>query len=228
AWTSWMKAMSPTNKSSSRDVIGIKVNQWLREWNTVKFDAHERRRRPEPHFYVFSLSAAELRALAGIYRRTTAHGQLRSDDMGIQRRHDESRSAEISRFIRYGYPWSNLSKSRRASGEFRELRKPGWLPTAVVVNILRPDDKRRNSKVDDEDLITLVHKGDRLVTIKLPSTFSGTGWKPKLLHPIEVIDGQHRLWAFDDSGAPEDYELPVVAFYGLDISWQAYLFWTIN
>jgi hypothetical protein len=25
-----------------------------------------------------------------------------------------------------------------------------------------------------------------------------------------------------------DFELPVVAFHGLDISWQAYLFWTIN
>src|SRR6202012_1693477 len=47
--------------------------------------------------------------------------------------------------------------------------------------------------------------------------------------PIEVIDGQHRLFAFDDPDADvEDYHLPVVAFHGLDISWQAYLFWTIN
>jgi hypothetical protein len=43
-----------------------------------------------------------------------------------------------------------------------------------------------------------------------------------------VIDGQHRLWAIDAKRVPDDYELPVVAFYGLDISWQAYLFWTIN
>lgn len=220
--------MTSKSKNASPDVIGIKVNQWLKEWNSVKFSADERRRRPEPQFYLFSLSASELRALAGIYRRTTARGQLRSDDTGIQRRHDESRSAEISRFVRYGYPWSNLNKSRRASGEFRELRKPGWLPTAVVVNILRPDDERRDSKVYTGDLITVVPTGDRLVSIKLPRTFSGADWKPKYLHPIEVIDGQHRLWAFDDSSAPEDYELPVVAFYGLDISWQAYLFWTIN
>jgi hypothetical protein len=41
-----------------------------------------------------------------------------------------------------------------------------------------------------------------------------------------VIDGQHRLWAFEDGDA--EFELPVVAFNGLDISWQAYLFWTIN
>ena len=46
--------------------------------------------------------------------------------------------------------------------------------------------------------------------------------------PIEVIDGQHRLWAFDDPHFATDYALPVVAFHGLDISWQAYLFYTIN
>ena len=46
--------------------------------------------------------------------------------------------------------------------------------------------------------------------------------------PIEVIDGQHRLWAFEKQLDNADFELPVVAFVGLDISWQAYLFWTIN
>ena len=51
---------------------------------------------------------------------------------------------------------------------------------------------------------------------------------PKELPPVEVIDGQHRLWAFDESNENEDFELPVVAFYGLDLSWQAYLFYTIN
>jgi adenine-specific DNA-methyltransferase len=52
-------------------------------------------------------------------------------------------------------------------------------------------------------------------------------WQPKSLHPIEVIDGPHRLWAFDEDFR-HDYELPVVAFVGLDVSLQAYLFWTIN
>jgi hypothetical protein len=42
-----------------------------------------------------------------------------------------------------------------------------------------------------------------------------------------VIDGQHRLWSFSNNDDPA-FELPVVAFHGLDISWQAYLFWTIN
>ena len=47
-----------------------------------------------------------------------------------------------------------------------------------------------------------------------------------LWRPLEIIDGQHRLWAFDDVHL--EYELPVVAFVGLDLSWQAYLFYIIN
>ena len=47
--------------------------------------------------------------------------------------------------------------------------------------------------------------------------------------PLEIIDGQHRLLAFDkDELENESFELPVVLFVDLDISWQAYLFWTIN
>ena len=43
-----------------------------------------------------------------------------------------------------------------------------------------------------------------------------------------MIDGQHRLWAFEGEELAGDYELPVIAFVGLDLSWQAYLFYTIN
>jgi hypothetical protein len=35
------------------------------------------------------------------------------------------------------------------------------------------------------------------------------------------------LWAFEKE-VDTSFELPVVAFHGLDVSWQAYLFWTIN
>ncbi len=48
------------------------------------------------------------------------------------------------------------------------------------------------------------------------------------MFPLEVIDGQHCLWAFDEYDPGDDFELPVVAFYGLDRSWQAYLFWSVN
>jgi len=93
------------------------------------------RRKPRPVFYLFSIRASELRALAGIQRRSARAGKSRVDDHGIQRRHDEARSQEIGRFVEFGFPWSDLSEAARRSGDFFDLRKPGWLPTAVVVNI---------------------------------------------------------------------------------------------
>jgi len=42
-----------------------------------------------------------------------------------------------------------------------------------------------------------------------------------------VIDGQHRLCAFEEELNGE-FEVPVVALQGLDIGWQAYLFSSIN
>src|SRR5690606_26782999 len=65
--------------------------------------------------------------------------------------------------------------------------------------------------------------------IILPAGIEQSDWEPTSLPPIENIDGQHRLFAFDEmSGLPDDFELPVVAFQSLDIGWQAYLFWSIN
>lgn len=66
----------------------IKVNQWLKEWDKIPFDPMEHKAEPEKHFYVFSLPASYLKALSGIRRRSTTGGKLRSDDLGIQRRHD--------------------------------------------------------------------------------------------------------------------------------------------
>ena len=47
--------------------------------------------------------------------------------------------------------------------------------------------------------------------------------------PVEIIDGQHRLFASDygDRFGP-DYQVPIVVFDDLSLGWQAYLFWTIN
>jgi len=220
--------MAQSGQSGSREIVALKVSQWLREWNKVIFDDKSHRRPPDPHFYLFTLPASELKALSGIQRRTTAEGLPRSRDLGIQRRHDEQRSEEISKFIRYGYPWSDLSEAKRKSGKFADLRKPGWLPTAIVVNILKPGDKRRGREVAKEDLITIDDSDRQTAVIRLPEGFTRSDWRPSQLHPIEVIDGQHRLWAFEDLTLRGDFELPVVAFRGLDISWQAYLFWTIN
>lgn len=214
--------------AGNREFPAIRVQQWLPEWNKVDFAPRFHRRQPEPQFYLFKLPAAWLKALSGIYRRSAQRGQLRSADLGIQRRHDQRRSAEIHEFVRYGFPWSELSQAKRQSGEFDDLRKPGWLPTAIVVNILQSGDKRRGVEISAKDRITVTDSESASVKIKLPENFTGSGWKPERLHPIEVIDGQHRLWAFEEDELGDEFELPVVAFHGLDISWQAYLFWTIN
>lgn len=220
--------MKRAEPDGSRDLPALRVNQWLPEWKKVPFAPKFHRRQPEPHFYLFKLPASWLKALSGIYRRTTQGGQLRSRDLGIQRRHDQRRSDEIRQFVQYGYPWSELSNAKRESGEFDDLRKPGWLPTAIVVNILQSGDKRRSLEVAAKDIIKVSDSESALATITLPEKFKGIGWKPDALHPIEVIDGQHRLWAFEEGRLGDEFELPVVAFHGLDISWQAYLFWTIN
>jgi len=220
--------MKQSHQSASREIVALKVRQWLKEWDKVTFDVKEHRGRPAPHFYIFTLPASDLKALSGIQRRTTAGGLLRSKDLGIQRRHDESRSKEITEFIHYGYPWSDLSESKRKSGQYDDLLKPGWLPTSIVVNILKPSDMRHGQRVSEKDIITIDDSNESITTIRLPQKFTGPNWKPSPLHPIEVIDGQHRLWAFEGQTLNDNFELPVVAFHGLDISWQAYLFWTIN
>ncbi len=211
-----------------RRLQAIKVHQWLPEWEEVQFDALQYRTRPPEDFYLFTLPASELLALSGIFHRDAASGQARSRDLGIQRQHDGQRSKEIRDFVSHGFPWSALSNQRRMSGEFDDLKKPGWLPTSIVVNILKVGDTRRGESVHSDDLIKVVDDKDSTVELILPGRLGDTNWHPSGLPPIEVIDGQHRLWAFDVGDPADRFSLPVVAFFGLDISWQAYLFYTIN
>ena len=147
--------MKQAESAAKGELPALKVNQWLSEWKKVPFSPRFHRRQPEPHFYIFKLQASWLKALSGIYRRTVQSCQLRSSDLGIQRRHDQKRSDEIREFVQFGYPWSELSRSKRESGEFNDLRKPGWLPTAIVVNILQSGDKRRGLEVAPKDSITI-------------------------------------------------------------------------
>jgi hypothetical protein len=136
-----------------RHVPAIKVHQWLRGWDKITFDAKEHRRRPPPHFFLFSLPARELRSLSGIARRKSAGVTPRAADLGIQRQHEPERSEEIAKFVEYGFPWSTLSEAKRNSSEFNDLRKPGWLPTAIVINILEQADTRNGGKVSSEDVV---------------------------------------------------------------------------
>ena len=209
------------------EVAAIQFKQWLEQWDAYEFDGAQHRRRPEPNAFMFALSAIQLRALSGVYRRK------RDGDAaeGLQRHHDPKRSTVIRDFVRFGYPYSSLPKPLR-NDQNELLKKPGWLPTAIVVNILTADDERRGRKVADEDLVTVQQVEGSLCKLSLPYADRSERWAPQALEPLEVIDGQHRLWAFDeairDGTLPDDFELPVVAFRGLDIGWQAYLFWSIN
>lgn len=209
-------------------IPAIPVKQWLPEWERVDFDSKLGRKKPDPRFFLFAMNAKRLRSLCGIYRRTLQGESVRNRQFGIQRRHDESRSIEIADYVKHGYPWPELSDAKKESGQFNDLLKPGWLPTAIVVNILDKNAVRRGERVAKEDLITLSDQSPSISMLELPDDVYKSGWKPKKLPPIEVIDGQHRLWAFADGHNTSDFDLPIVAFYGLDVSWQAYLFWTIN
>lgn len=206
-----------------KTVSAIPVTQWLEEWNEIRWDPDHYQSEPPKQFYMFKLSANVLKRLSGVYRRSTQDDTPRADDLNSQRRHEAARSQEISQYVRYGFPWSDLSASKRMSGEFENLRKPGWLPTAIIVNILGDGDVRNGKTISSDDVIRIHDANNGLVALSMPSTISHDG-----VPPIEVIDGQHRLWAFDEEVGDGEYELPVVAFSGLDRSWQAYLFWTIN
>jgi hypothetical protein len=132
----------PRGSGDRREFPAIKVRQWLKGWEKIKFSPQAHRSRPEPHFYIFSIPAVELRALCGIFRRNASVVGDRSLDLGIQRRHEPERSEEIAQFVDFGFPWSTLSEAKRKSQEFHDLRKPGWLPTSIVINILKPQDTR--------------------------------------------------------------------------------------
>ncbi|WP_446830480.1 DGQHR domain-containing protein [Candidatus Foliamicus sp.] len=216
-----------TNASDRKTVSAIRVSQWLPAWDEIEWEEAENRSEPPKWFYVFSLPAHDLRRLSGVYRRTTKR-ETSAQDKGIQRELDQERAREIGRFVKFGYPWSDLSAAKRKSKDYRDLRQPGWLPTAVIVNILTRADTRREQYVDEDDLIQVKDAQSGAAMLTLPPGLSRQTWSPAETPPIEIIDGQHRLAAFTDEPQEGSFELPVVAFVGLDLSWQAYLFYTVN
>ncbi|MCU0720153.1 MAG: DGQHR domain-containing protein [Pirellula sp.] len=211
-------------ENSKKIVPAIACRQWLVDWNEYEFPEDSERPKPPEELIVFSMSARLLRKLAGVYVRERKDGVA----TGIQRTHEKDRSNKISQFVRTGYPFGDLTRKQQADASNKHLKKPGWLPTAIVVNILKAGDDRRKKQVADKDLIQVRRIGESAaLEIELPLNVDAPDWAPRGFSPIEVIDGQHRLFAFDD-GLPDDFELPVVAFHGLGMGWQAYLFWSIN
>lgn len=210
-----------------KKINALVVRQWLPEWNNIKFDDAAKQKEPQHHFFMCSIKAGDLKALTGVYRRSTKDGKARAKDPNVQRGHEQGRSDTIREYVKYGYPWCDMTDSRRRSVDADDLQKPGWLPGAILVNILAPGTQRNGVQIANEDLVTVSEK-DGLVQLSLPENFTGSNWEPTSLFPLEVIDGQHRLWAFDGFDPGDDFDLPVVAFLGLDTSWQAYLFWSVN
>ena len=217
-----------------RKILALKLRQWFPEWDLVKFDDPKHgsgtRREPPHHFYVLKMPARELLRLSGTQRRSVDGRSIGKIETGIQRRHDRKRSLEITEYLKFGFPYAQFRPQDRSRSDSVDARMPGWLPTAIVINILDPKfpDKRKGQCVADEDHIRIEDLPNEMATLYLPEEFDSSSWNPQALPPIEIIDGQHRLLAFDDSGSPEDYDLPVVAFHGMDLTWQAYLFYIIN
>ena len=208
-------------------IPAIRVRQWLTEWDSFDYNKDLLQGKPPPHFYMCSMPAPLLRRLAGVQHRQ-ASGP-RAADLGIQRGHDEDRSAEIGRYVQAGYPWASLNTGQQA--QFPELRKPGWLATSIVGNLVSAKTQRYGVEANPKDIITIDAASDDFAQLILPEGSEEHSWKRSEngLDPIEIIDGQHRLFAFSqDQLINGHFDFPVVLFEDLDVSWQAYLFWTIN
>lgn len=201
----------------------LRVNQWLGTWDTATWGGN--RPKPPNHFYVGSLSLKILRSLSGVQPRTAEDRRV-SKTAGYQRTHDEDRLSKISRYLEYGFPLSS-EPSLRAQ-DYTELINPGWLPTSILVNVLGANAQRirkgKERTVQPTDLVRIVTQGahyelDYPITAFDPS---------QALPPLEIVDGQHRLLATDLINLPDEYQVPVVIFDDLPLTWQAYLFWVIN
>ena len=204
--------------SDHQTIPVFRLTQWLDAWDAYEFDPNLQRRKPERYIYLFSMPATTLRRYSDVYRRER---NVKAAE-GIQRDREHSRTARISRYIAAGYPFGDL-RPRLQLGNMH-LRKPGWLPTAIVVNVLTCSDRRRGTTIKKDHMAHLIERKGKH-HLQLPA---GDDFSPSDLRPFEVIDGQHRLWAFDGDDDASNFEVPVVAFHGLDVAWQAYLFWSIN
>jgi len=169
-------------------INALKVHQWLPSWEGVQFDPKAQQAKPSKHFYLCSIKAAYLKALTGVYQRTTRGGKPRVKDPNVQRGHEEDRSQMIQEFVQYGFPWCEMGDAQRKLPGAADLLKPGWLPTAIVVNILPARAVRNGVTIPDSDLVRVEDNG-QTASIQLPKRFTGSKWEPEQVFPLEVIDG---------------------------------------
>lgn len=201
----------------------LRVNQWLQTWDIATWGGN--RPKPPTHFYVGSLSLKTLRSLSGVQPRTLEDRRA-NKTAGYQRTHDEDRLSKIGRYLEYGFPLS--AESGLDPQAHTELVNPGWLPTSILVNVLGPNESRtrkgKERTVAPADLVKISANG-QLHELDFPVADVDPS---QALPPLEIVDGQHRLLATDLVSLPDDYEVPVVMFDNLPLTWQAYLFWVIN
>jgi DGQHR domain-containing protein len=234
---SWIEGIGISNSLYELEKNGItykkygkikafKVKQWLKEWDDVSKYNSKNRKKPESFFYQFNIPALLLKRIYEIHNRHSFVGK--KDEPFSQRKHSEERSNEIREYIKGGYPWSTISIAQKESETYKDLQMPGWLPTSLIANILAPNSLRRLKTIEDDSIIKINKIDDDLVELILPEKIWTDMWMP-LVSPIEIIDGQHRIKAFDNiSEINGNYDFPVIAFHDLDFTWQAYLFYTIN
>lgn len=206
----------------------IRVRQWLSGWDDVPVNPEEFQSPPPREFFLASIRASQLKALSDTHQRDASQATPRAKDPYVQRTLEEDRTAEIRRYIDVGYPLSSMGSKRLSTEERTSLLKPGWLPTAIIANIITPGEERAGKRLFERDSMSISRKGvsESYSDVNLPESWTDRAWSPEGAYPLEIIDGQHRLSAFDSGD--EDFELPVVLFSGLDFAWQAYLFWTVN
>ncbi|MEP5087890.1 MAG: DGQHR domain-containing protein, partial [Paracoccaceae bacterium] len=216
---------------TSERVQLIKVRQWLAEWERVQW--REGLERPKENFYVGSISLEKLRKLAGVTTRDVSQRGDPDSIQGYQRMHEENRSKKINRFVHFGYPLS--TSQNLVPSQHEHLINPGWLPNAIIVNVIPSGSQRvkggRNAVVP-KDLEVSIGEDQYGSHLNIPSESEIDKLQKSgsvFVEPIEIIDGQHRLFASDyGEKFGNDYQVPIVVFDNLSLGWQAYLFWTIN
>lgn len=215
---------------TKKTIAVLKVRQWIKTWELMtNVDAREGD--VPKHFYVTSMALKDLRALAGVSTRELEERRRANSKPGYQRAHEPERSEKIARYVQWGYP---LSSQKALDPTVQtDVIHPGWLPTAILVNLISVNDSRRrygkDISVDENMAIKLTENEFGIgMTYPDPKDIDPKAWS-RSLQPIEVIDGQHRLYAVDSlENLLGDYDVPVVIFDGLSQALQAYLFWVIN
>ena len=111
-----------------QEIPALKLHQWLPEWDEVPFPEVGRRRKPDPYFYLFALSATQLRSLSGVYRRR-ADGP-RAQDAGIQRAHVPEGTVKLSLLGADGGP--KVGNDRRIGDRIRPVQALATARTGSV------------------------------------------------------------------------------------------------